>query len=142
MFLELLVQLCPDKLQEHIRYLTVMNKQSTWQHVRELIFRKMHLHLGTRAAASGDHRDVDEFDSDDEFDEAGGSKSNGGKETLDHGDWDGDWADDGAGDGADSQFDSFGRFPKGLGKCKKGNGRDGKKGDGKFRRETETCKDT
>ena len=40
---ELWVQMCPDKLQEHIRDLLLMNKAATWQQVKELIFSKKHV---------------------------------------------------------------------------------------------------
>ena len=65
---ELLIQICPDSLQDHIRDLTMMNKKATWQHVRELTMAKIQLHLGIKAAAKGDQMDVDGFSSDESDD--------------------------------------------------------------------------
>ena len=44
----------------------MMNKDASWQQVRELIFMKVQMVRGARAAASGDSMDVDQFSSDDE----------------------------------------------------------------------------
>ena len=115
---ELLVQMCPDKFQEHIRDLLLINKGATWQQVRELIFTKVQVYLGSKAAAESTKMEVGMFDSDEDLEKA--------KDSLeDDGDWHG-WQGDDDGDGVPP--DSYGGAPKGVGTGKGLTDKNGKTG--------------